>query len=146
MSAHEPSFFTPHSKYARRGLSRPQTVERMVEFLARAVELNDCVVPVYCFMPDHAHLMIKGLEESSDTLAAMTKFKTLSGTWLHGKRLPKWQANFYDHVVRYGEDWRIQARYIAENPVRAGLASDWTRYPFTGAIGCDLQDIVSGFR
>jgi putative transposase len=130
----------------QRGFAVESTVDQMVEFLRKSVEVNECVVPVYCFMPDHAHVMIMGMDEHSDSLAAMKKFKTLSGTWLHGKRLPQWQKNFFDRVLRCGEDWRIQARYIAENPVRAGLASDWSQYPFTGAIGCDLQDVLSGFR
>lgn len=90
--------------------------------------------------------MLMGTSEHSDMLAAMTKFKTRSGTWLYRKKLPPWQKDFFDHVMRVGEDWRRHATYIANNPVRAGLASDWSLYPFTGSIGCDLQDIVSGFR
>lgn len=121
-------------------------VEHQIMLLERASKMHGCVVPVYCFMPDHAHIMLMGLGPTSDLLGAMTKFKTLSGTWLHGQGLPRWQKDFYDHVMRAGEDWRNHARYIAENPVRAGLASDWSVYPYTGSIGCDLQDIVSGFR
>lgn len=87
-----------------------------------------------------------GTTAHSDMLAAMTKFKTLSGTWFYRKKLPGWQKDFFDHVMRAGEDWRHHAAYIANNPVRAGLAADWSLYPFTGSIGCDLQEIVSGFR
>ena len=122
-----------------------RVVEKQVELLSRAAEEQQCVVPVYCFMPDHAHIMMMGLSPESDLLAAITKFKTLSGVWLHGQRLPKWQSDFYDHVMRAGEDWRNHATYVSMNPVRTGLATAWSDYPFTGAIGCDLQDVVSGF-
>ena len=97
-------------------------------------------------MPDHAHIMVMGLAPESDLLGSIEKYKTLSGGWLFRHGLPKWQPVGYDRVIRAGEDWRIQARYIAENPVRAGLASDWSQYAFTGSIGSDLQDILCGFR
>lgn len=123
-----------------------EVVGALVERMARAASEFDCVVPIYCFMPDHAHIMFKGLAEHSDLLAAMVKFKSLSGFWLYKLGLPSLQQDFFDHVMRVGDDWRNHALYIANNPVRAGLANDWSQYPYTGAIGCDLQDIVSGFR
>lgn len=123
-----------------------QTLGAQVELLEKASREFRCVVPIYCFMPDHAHIMIMGISAEADLLSAMSKFKMLSGTWLYRKKLPAWQKDFFDHVMRVGEDWRHHASYLANNPVRAGLASDWSLYPFTGSIGCDLQDIVSGFR
>ena len=122
-----------------------EVVDPVVGRLTRAAREFDCVVPIFCFMPDHAHIMLKGLRESSDLLAAMTKFKSLTGFWLYKMGLPCLQQDFFDHVMRVGDDWRNQALYIANNPVRAGLATDWSQYPFTGAVDCDLQDIVCGF-
>lgn len=54
----------------------------------------------------------------------------------------RWQPNFYDHLIRSGEDWREQAWYIALNPVRAGLVSRFADYPFTGSLGCPNTDAL----
>ncbi len=93
-------------------------------------------------MPDHVHIMFKGQGESSDALAAMSKFKLLSGLWMCRKKLSGWQKNFYDHGLRGHEDWRNHVRYIANNPVRRGLVIEALTYPYTGSIGCELAEIL----
>ncbi len=56
----------------------------------------------------------------------------------------RWQKDFYDHVVRTSEDIATQVKYILDNPVRKKLVSFWEEYPFQGAIGCKLEDILLG--
>lgn len=121
-------------------------VAPQVEFLGRAAQEYGCVVPIYCFMPDHLHVMFMGLHESSNCLFAMSKFKLLSGKWMHRKGLIGWQPDFFDHIMRAGEDWLKHAHYIAMNPVRAGLVENYFDYPFLGTVGCDLHDIVMPIR
>jgi hypothetical protein len=43
-----------------------------------------------------------------------------------------WQWSFYDRVIRREEDVSALARYIVENPRRAGLTQDGERWPFAG--------------
>jgi putative transposase len=109
-----------------------------------AVEKHACVASIYCFMPDHVHIMLSGRDESSDAWAAVTLFKQQTGFWL-GQHRPgvRWQKDFHDHVIRRNDDLGAQLRYIAGNPVRKGLVKDWREYSFTGAIGADLAAIVS---
>ena len=116
-----------------------------VEKLGSVAHTFGCVVPIYCFMPDHAHILLMGTSVTSDLLAAIIKYKSTSGYWMYQSRLPRWQPSFYDHVLRADEDWCHQVWYIAQNPIRAGLVENWSEYPYTGSIGCDLQDIVSGY-
>jgi len=56
----------------------------------------------------------------------------------------KWQKDFYDHVIREHEDLSTQARYILDNPVRKEIVSSWQEYPYIGAIGCRLEDVLDG--
>lgn len=119
-----------------------EVVNPQVEYLAAACRAHDCVVPVYCFMPDHLHVMFMGLNERSNSLAAMNEFKLKSGKWMSRKKLAGWQGSYFDHIMRYGDDWRRHATYLAMNPVRAGLVENYLDYPFLGSIGCDLQDVV----
>lgn len=124
---------------------RFEQVQPLIERLARAATKFRCVIPIYCFMPDHLHVMFQGLDEQSDLLAAMTRFKLLSGLWFDKVNQEGWQGDYHDHVVKGCEDWRAHANYIAQNPVRAGLVENAFDCPFTGAIGCDLQDVFLGW-
>lgn len=86
-------------------------------------------------MPDHLHVLLVGDNEDADLWSAMTLFKQKCG--YQGRRsLPglRLQGDFYDHVLRRDEDTPKQARYIAGNPVRAGLAGSWDAWPYTYAV------------
>jgi putative transposase len=120
-----------------------KVVSAFVQLLTISVKKHDCVVPIYCFMPDHVHMLLSGQNESSDTWAAVVRFKQQTGFWLGKHRQEvRWQKDFFDHIVRRDEDLGTQVRYIAGNPVRRGLAEDWREYPFTGSVGVDLNAIV----
>jgi REP element-mobilizing transposase RayT len=57
----------------------PEVVLPQVEFLRLAAAEFQCIVPIYCFMPDHMHAMLMGESKHSNALKAMAKFKSLSG-------------------------------------------------------------------
>jgi putative transposase len=123
--------------------TRVTVVNPFVELLRRGSEMCSCRVLIYCFMPDHLHLVLQGENADADTWRAMVHFKQHSGFWLRQHRPAiRWQKDFHDHIVRAEEDLRAHVRYIAENPVRKGLVEEWQAYPFTGAIGCDLAAVL----
>lgn len=39
-----------------------------------------------------------------------------------------WQAESLDHVLRSSESLDAKIQYLLENPVRRGLAKEWTEY------------------
>lgn len=124
-------------------------IQEFTQTLADCCNENSCEIPIYCFMPDHLHLMVRGKLEHSNTKAVVDRFKFRTGFWLHTQGLKeRLQSSYYDHIIRGSEDWRNQAQYIALNPVRAGLTDDLFDYPHTGCIGMDrtemLQDIFFG--
>ena len=121
----------------------PEVVEPQIEFLKRAGDEFGCIVVVYCFMPDHLHVMFQGTGGESNCLAAMRKFKLLSGLWMHRKKVLGWQEDFYDHLVWGSKDWRAHARYIALNPVRASLVESYLDYPFLGSLVGEVQEVIA---
>lgn len=129
---------------ARRPLfTAPHVVEPFVQTLRRAATQHLCSVAIYCFMPDHLHLVLQGEEPRADAWGAMVEFKQHSGFWLSQQHPGvRWQKDFYDHVIRADEDLRSHLRYIANNPVRQRLVDDWASYPFTGSIGFDLRSVL----
>lgn len=112
--------------------------------LNSAVEKALCIVPVYCFMPDHLHLIITGTSDESDVISAVVRYKQRTGYWLSlNKPELRWQKDFYDHIIRTNENLSVQARYILDNPVRKGLVESWRDYPYKGSIGCELEAVLN---
>jgi putative transposase len=118
-------------------------VETMLTLLNEAVEKHHSTVPIYCFMPDHLHLVIKGVDFTSRPKSAMDGFKYRSGLWLREYR-PEigWQDDYYDRKIRKYEEWRRVGCYFLHNPVRRGIVEDPFEYPHTGSIGWDLRKLI----
>jgi hypothetical protein len=55
-----------------------------------------------------------------------------------------WQKDFYDHVIKEKANIKTQAHYILDNPVRKGIVGDWRDYPYSGSVGCSLDDVLLG--
>ena len=47
---------------------------------------------------------------------------------------PRWQKGFFDHILRSEESYSVKWNYVRDNPVRAGLVKEWSRWPFLGGI------------
>jgi len=126
-------------------LRGPEIVSTFTNILSSVVIEAKCIVPVYCFMPDHQHIIIAGTCSDSDIWEAITKYKQRTGFWLSSNKSGvKWQKDFYDHVIRKHEDMTAQIMYILDNPVRKGLVLSWQEYPYKGAIGCKIGDVLNG--
>jgi REP element-mobilizing transposase RayT len=126
-------------------LREPDIVSIFAGILASVVADNGCIVPVYCFMPDHQHLIITGKQRDADIWKAIISYKQKTGFWMsENKSVIRWQKDFYDHVIKRDEDVVTQVKYILDNPVRKGLVTSWQEYSYTGSIGCTLEDILQG--
>ncbi|MGR3301447.1 MAG: REP-associated tyrosine transposase [Candidatus Scalindua sp.] len=87
---------------------------------------------VYCFMPDHLHILTSG-NEKTNLIKFIKTFKQITGynfKKADGRNL--WQKSFHDHVVRKEESLNTIAEYIFNNPVRKGLVNNYEDYPFLG--------------
>jgi len=112
--------------------------------LRDAAQRSASTVLLYCFMPDHAHIVLRGQTPRADVWRAMVTFKQKTGFWLrkHNAGI-RWQKDFFDRVVRRNDDLMAELRYIALNPVRGGLVKDWSKYPFLGSDAYDLEDLFA---
>jgi putative transposase len=118
-------------------------VELVLEQILRAAAGERFAVVAYCFMPDHAHLLIEGQCDSSDGLRFIARAKQLSA-FHYGRayRGRLWQRYGYEHVLRSDEDIRRVARYIFENPLRAGLVCRPADYKFMGSCVYRVADVL----
>lgn len=121
---------------------KQDVIDRLLELLALKFETYKCDAPIYCFMPDHLHVLARGLEDDANSKTAVDRFKLSAGIWL-GTNYPAYPLHhdYFDHIVRCSDDWRNQARYIALNPVRGGLVEHPIEYPHSGCIGLDRDEV-----
>ncbi len=93
----------------------------------------------YCLMPDHVHLLL-GATEKSSISDFVCKWKSLCyRVWREsGDRSRFWQRGYYDRAIRTHEELRSVALYILNNPVRAGLVTEYQEYPLGGSFEWSL--------
>ena len=75
-------------------------------------------------MPDHVHWLFQ-LQQGS-LGGCMQRFKSRSAHAVNrhqGRSGPLWQPGYYEHHLRPEDALRKQARYVIENPLRAGIAT-----------------------
>lgn len=118
------------------GWLEPLFHARFREVLAHASHRHGLACPIYSLMPDHMHLLLLGLREDTDQATAVRFLRRHVAPALRAPAAFQKQA--HDHVLREAERARdafpAVCRYIAENPVRAGLSAKASDYAFTGAL------------
>jgi putative transposase len=89
----------------------------------------------YVILPDHLHLF-----------AAPFCNEVPLGTWVrYWKSLFRrsysvsefrWQSGYWDRTLRRGESYEAKWEYVRNNPVRHGLVSEASAWPFQGELFC----------
>jgi REP-associated tyrosine transposase len=129
--------------YRRRMFVEPSVVTLVTEQILRAATETGFAVIAYCFMPDHLHLLVEGIRDDADCLRFIKFAKQYSGYYyskLRGEKL--WQRYGFEHVLRDDELVPVIARYILQNPVRAGLVVDPRNYPYSGSQMYSLEELL----
>ncbi len=128
--------YTYHLVLTTRGRQAVLTgavADNCISELGESAALHEFEVLAFAVMPNHVHLLIVGLSAQSNAIRFVQRLKQkTSYAWVqeHGEKL--WQPSFYDHAIRHQEEVKQTARYIVENPVRAGLTRVWDDWPLLG--------------
>jgi putative transposase len=112
--------------------------------ILRAASEDAMDVIAYCFMPDHAHLVMGGREETSDLLRFIAKAKQFSGythSQKHGRQR-LWQRYGHERTLRSDESTQSVVRYVLENPVRKGMVDHPREYPFIGSSSYTISELL----
>jgi REP element-mobilizing transposase RayT len=114
-------------------LTAPAVARLVIATLERAAAVCRFEVLAYCVMPDHTHVIVAGIVPASDFRLFMRSWRQNSGyRYAKSARVRLWQPGYFDRVVRLRDDPRRLARYVFDNPVRAGLVTIASRWPWTG--------------
>lgn len=135
-------FVTLCCELKRRPFLKTDFARETIDELRRYADQKQFAVHAYCVMPDHVHILVEGLDHSSDLLSFLkilkqvTAYKYKSRT---SKRL--WQKKYYDHILRPCDSQDAVAWYIWLNPVRAGLSTRYLDFPFSGSFTMPWPDL-----
>jgi putative transposase len=97
----------------------------------------------YVLMPHHLHLLL-GFCEIKKLSRFMQSFKILSSKKIKEElqverrissddKFHLWQPRFDDLIIVSEDQFRIKLDYIHKNPVKAGIVSEMTDYPYSSA-------------
>lgn len=132
------------ARHGPRWLAQPECAAIVVQTV-HALAPAHYRLHAFCLMSNHAHLLIdqQGIPEPpprrdgkryTALSRAMRLLKGQSGTLCNralGRQGAFWQHESYDHVVRDEREFERILAYIVNNPVKAGLVSDWQEWPYT---------------
>ena len=115
-------------------------VDTVLAQILRSASALRFVVVAYCFMPDHVHLLIEGVDEAADFKSLVSICKQKTG-FVYRRRIGRslWQTGYHERVLRNADETSRIVRYILLNPVRAGFVDDPRDYPWSGGCRAWLQ-------
>jgi len=116
-------------------LRLPEIADMVVEVIQHdANSLHRCILHAFVVMPNHVHLLasLNGpLAEFTKVLKGSTARR--ANPMLRRTGNPFWQEESRDRLVREARAAEKIRRYIEQNPVRAGLASQAGHYRWSSA-------------
>jgi putative DNA methylase len=94
-----------------------------------AYALGHYILHAFAVMPNYVHVLLTPaipLPRLTKSLKGITAKRANAILALTGS--PFWQEESYDHLVRHKQEFEDIRNYIEENPVRAGLVRDASKY------------------
>jgi putative transposase len=85
----------------------------------------------YVVMPDHVHLFVTPGPNPLE-LGNWVAFWKSRLARTPGKAI--WQEGYWDRTLREAESYAEKWAYVRDNPVRKGLVSDASDWPFAGTL------------
>ncbi len=108
--------------------------ENAIALILKSAASHGFAIVAYCVMPDHVHLLVAGEREDADLGRFVKHTKQVTGfAHSQSKHAELWQPGYHERVLRDEEATLTVARYILENPVRAGLAETLGEWPHAGS-------------
>jgi putative transposase len=112
------------------------------QFLRTAADFEFAIL-AYCYMPDHVHLLVEGTAQQSHLPSFVSLAKQRAAFLVKRTlQLRLWQQGYFERVLRDDDDAFNVARYVIQNPVRAGLVQSPGQYPFIGSSILTKEQLI----
>ena len=116
-----------HAAEGPRPLSDPNIAQAICDAL-KFFDGDRYDLLAWSVMPNHVHALLVPREgrELEKILQSWKTHTAKEANQILGKTGAFWQEEYYDHVVRDGEDLKHQVRYILNNPIKGKFSGKWT--------------------
>ena len=125
-------FATTNTSMGKRLLQVERNANLLIDVLRSLVAEHKFELHDFVIMPDHIHLLI----EVGNDVTIEKAMQYIKGRFSHrlskefGYKSEVWQRGFTEMQVMNKQDMETHRIYIAENPIKAGLAAPAEEYPF----------------
>ena len=109
----------------------PTLAEATVRIVNEIGEAQQTPIHACCVMPDHVHVVVEPMNVELGQWVSRFKNEVQREARRLGRPTKFWQRSFWPRRVRSERDLALKIAYVLNNPVRAGLVSDWRDYPFS---------------
>lgn len=77
----------------------------------------------WCIMPNHVHVVFKLLPgyRLAEVISSWKSFTAKAANQVLGRKGKFWQREYYDRLIRNGNEFDRAVDYVMNNPVKAGL-------------------------
>jgi putative transposase len=127
------TFFVTTQTWMRKRLFHPESnAMLLIDVLRSSVRAGRFTLHDFVIMPDHIHLLLTTapdvtLEKTMQFIKGGFSFRVKRENGYTGE---VWQRGFSDHRVHDADSFANHRVYIAENPVKAGLAASPDEFPW----------------
>lgn len=112
-----------------------QDRRQYLDLLVKFAEKWNVTILAYCLMSNHVHLLVRPKDEAS--LSKMMQGLTLCYTQYINRTRNRtgrlWESRYHSSIIDKETYLWAVARYIEQNPVRAGMAEHAEEYPYSSA-------------
>jgi putative transposase len=125
-------FVTTKTSMNKQLLQSERNATLLIDILRSLVAEHHFKLHDFVVMPDHVHLLI----EVGNDMTIEKAMQLIKGRFSHrlshefGYKGEVWQRGFTEVQVMNKQNLDAHHAYIAENPVKAGLAASTEEYPF----------------
>jgi 1-hydroxy-2-methyl-2-(E)-butenyl 4-diphosphate synthase len=132
-----------HAAHGECWLKNPAIAEMVLGAL-KFFDGSRYTLHAWSIMPNHVHVLLSPLgdHDLEKIIHSWKSFSAKKANEMLNRSGTFWQEEYYDHVVRDGEDFKHQIQYVLENPRKGNASGEWT-----GSIyGRDWEEVLGAGR
>jgi putative transposase len=114
---------------------KSEAIARLVENAFFTFDGDRHRLHAWTIMPNHVHVLFSVLPGASlgDTVGSWKRYTARHANQQLGRNGSFWQTEYWDRFIRNEAHFNATIDYIDQNPVKAGLVSDPSLWPYCSA-------------
>jgi len=114
---------------------RSEPIARLVEDAFLAFDSTRYRLHAWTVMPNHVHVLFSAMPNVAlgSVVGSWKRFTARKANELLGRSGEFWQTEYWDRFIRNKEHFAATEEYIDQNPVKAGLITEASLWPYGSA-------------